>query len=217
MKEAVFPTLVAALTIGSIFTFFPMTPTKAMAEIKSLQEYPAGTAFAYLGGGCFWCVEAVFEEVDGVLDVVSGYAGGNTENPTYASISSGETGHAEVVRVAFDPTRASYEELLDIFWQTHNPTTMNRQGADIGTQYRSIVLYADDEQKATADAGKARWNDHYDKEVVTEIVPLTKFYAAEGYHQDYFARNPNAPYCTVVIKPKLKKLEKIQGTGSPTS
>jgi peptide-methionine (S)-S-oxide reductase len=169
-----------------------------------------GTAkHATFGGGCFWCVEAVFERMPGVRSVVSGYAGGRTPDPTYKSVCSGSTGHAEVVQIEFDPTKVSYDELLDLFWQAHDPTTLNRQGADVGTQYRSIILYHDDSQKAAAQRSKQKVAALLDQPVVTEIAPLTKFYAAEDYHQDYFRNNPNAPYCVAVIHPKLKKLGKV--------
>lgn len=164
-------------------------------------------ALATFGGGCFWCVEAVFEKLDGVQSVVSGYAGGRKDNPTYKEVCSGDTGHAEVVQIAFDPQKISYEKLLEIFWQAHDPTTLNRQGADAGTQYRSVVFYHNEEQKKAAEKSKeaAQWN--FTTPLVTEIAPLTKFYPAEDYHQDYFRNNPNAPYCAVVIRPKLEKLK----------
>ena len=158
---------------------------------------------AYLGGGCFWCMEAVFETVDGVKAVVSGYAGGKG-GANYHNLNS--TGHAEVVRIDYDPAVVSYQELLDLFWEAHDPTTMNRQGADQGTQYRSIILYTDGEQKAAAEKSRDAAQAAYHDPIVTQIVPLDEFYVAEEYHQDYFARNPDNQYCTFVIKPKLKKL-----------
>jgi peptide-methionine (S)-S-oxide reductase len=163
---------------------------------------------ATIGGGCFWCVEAVFQMRDGVVSVVSGYAGGNTPDPTYKEVCSGTTGHAEVVQVEFDPAKVTYAELLDLFWSAHDPTTPNRQGADSGTQYRSIILFHNDDQKQVAEKSKQQAAAQFENPIVTEIVPLTKFYPAEDYHQDYFDNNKNAPYCAVVIKPKLKKLEK---------
>jgi peptide-methionine (S)-S-oxide reductase len=166
---------------------------------------------AYLstfGGGCFWCLEAVFERIDGVKTVISGYAGGTKENPSYKEISSGATGHAEVVRIAYDPEVISYEGLLDVFWKAHNPTTLNRQGADEGTQYRSIILYHDASQKETAERSKAEISksDKFQNGIVTEIKALETFYAAEEYHQDYFKKNPSAAYCAFIIQPKLQKL-----------
>lgn len=163
---------------------------------------------ATFGGGCFWCTEAAFEQLDGVIDVVSGYAGGNAPNPTYEAVSSGSTGHAEVIQISYDPDRVSYAQLLDLLWQVHDPTTLNRQGADAGTQYRSIILYHNDQQRIVAEHSRAEAQKNFDSPIVTEIVPLKTFYKAEGYHQDYFAKNPNAPYCIFVIKPKLDKLEK---------
>lgn len=168
---------------------------------------PATTELATLGGGCFWCVEAVFEKLPGVKAVVSGYAGGQTENPNYREICQGDTGHAEVVQIEFDPARTSYEQLLKMFWEAHNPTLVNRQGADVGTQYRSIILYHNDAQRAAAEGSKEEAAAQFDRPVVTEILPLTKFFAAEDAHQDYFARNGQAPYCMAVIRPKLAKLK----------
>ena len=165
------------------------------------------TELATFGGGCFWCLEAVFERLDGVKSVTSGYAGGTKENPTYKEVCTGATGHAEVIQIEFDPQKISYEKLLEVFWEAHDPTTMNRQGADAGTQYRSVILYHNDAQKRAAEKSKelAQWR--FPRPIVTEIIPLTKFFKAEEYHQDYFRKNPNAPYCAVVISPKLEKLK----------
>ncbi len=172
---------------------------------KSESESEA-SALATFGGGCFWCVEAVFEQLDGVKSVTSGYAGGQRENPTYNQVCSGATGHAEVVQVEFDPAQISYEELLDVFWEAHNPTTLNRQGADAGTQYRSVILHHDEAQRAAAEQSKAGAAGKFTQPIVTEIAPLAVFYPAEASHQDYFQRNAGAPYCSVVIEPKLQKL-----------
>ncbi|HMU85126.1 MAG TPA: peptide-methionine (S)-S-oxide reductase MsrA [Leptospiraceae bacterium] len=161
---------------------------------------------ATVGGGCFWCLEAVFQRVNGVSKVVSGYAGGRTENPNYREVCGGNTGHAEVIQIEFDPATISYEKLLDVFWKCHDPTTLNRQGADTGTQYRSIILTHDENQKKLAIASRTAAEKNFDSPIVTEIVPLTKFYAAENYHQDYYNQNGHAPYCQVVIAPKLKKM-----------
>jgi peptide-methionine (S)-S-oxide reductase len=166
----------------------------------------SGEEKAVFGGGCFWCVEAVFERLDGVKSVESGYAGGSAVNPTYQQVCSGTTGHAEVVRIAFDPAKVSYRELVDLFWKAHDPTTPNRQGADEGAQYRSIILCADEAQRAEAEASKAAAQGEFKDPIVTEIAPLGPFYSAEEHHQDYFSRNTNAPYCQAVIEPKLKKL-----------
>ena len=167
---------------------------------------------ATFGAGCFWCVEAVFEQLDGVIDVRSGYTGGTTENPTYEDICTGKTGHAEVIQIDFDPSLISYENLLDIFWKSHDPTTLNRQGADTGTQYRSAIFYHTEKQKETADNSKenVEKSDLYFDSIITEITLLTKFYVAENDHQDYYRINQNAPYCQLVIKPKLDKLFKTE-------
>lgn len=163
---------------------------------------------ATLGGGCFWCLEAVFERIDGVKSVTSGYAGGTVANPTYKQVCTGTTGHAEVVQIEYDPKIVTYEQLLDVFWECHDSTTLNRQGADAGTQYRSVIFYHDDKQKDLAEKSKATLSSSgtYSDPIVTEISPLKGFYKAEDYHQGYFDNNQSAPYCTFVIRPKLKKL-----------
>jgi peptide-methionine (S)-S-oxide reductase len=165
---------------------------------------------ATLGGGCFWCVEAVFQDVNGVQQVVSGYAGGTVDNPTYQQVCSGTTGHAEVVQITFDPAIISFADILYIFWRIHDPTTLNRQGADVGTQYRSAIFYHNDEQKAIAEKSKQKADTSglWPNAIVTEILPLTHFYEAEGYHQNYYRLNPNQPYCRMVIDPKVKKFKK---------
>ena len=165
---------------------------------------------ADLGGGCFWCMEAVFERLPGVLAVTSGFAGGTTENPTYQEVCSETTGHAEVTEVKFDPARISYGRLLEVFWQAHDPTTLNRQGADEGTSYRSIILYRNEQQKQIAEKSRTDAQKNFRDPIVTEIVPLKKFYPAEDYHQQYYDNNSNAGYCRIVIAPKLEKLEKHQ-------
>ena len=162
---------------------------------------------ATLGGGCFWCMEAVYERLPGVLSVTSGFAGGHTMNPTYHDVCGGDTGHAEVTQIMFDPAKISYAKLLEVFWQAHDPTTLNRQGADEGTQYRSIILYHDEKQKLIAEKSKLAAQQDSSKPIVTEIVPFTKFYPAEDYHQGYYDANSKQPYCQVVITPKLEKLE----------
>jgi len=163
---------------------------------------------AVFGAGCFWCIEAVFQRLEGVSDVESGYIGGSSENPTYREISSGLTGHAEVIRFSYDEDLITFDELLEIFWTTHDPTTLNRQGADKGTQYRSTIFYHDEEQKAKAISSKENvatkiWNDP----IVTEITEATTFYTAEVYHQNYFNSHKSAPYCSIVINPKVAKLK----------
>ena len=166
------------------------------------------TELATFGGGCFWCIEAVFERLDSVKSVTSGYAGGKTENPTYAEVCSGATGHAEVAQIEYDPGRVTFEQLLDIFWEAHDPTTLNRQGADSGTQYRSAIFYHSEAQKTAALKSRKAAQAAFKNPIVTEIVPLGKFYKAENYHQDYFRNNSRAPYCQIVIRPKLEKLQK---------
>jgi peptide-methionine (S)-S-oxide reductase len=170
------------------------------------------TETATLGGGCFWCVEAAYEGLEGIQSVVSGYAGGAKQNPTYREVCDGNTGHAEVVQITYDPAVLSYAGVLDRFWLVHDPTTLNRQGADVGTQYRSIILYESEDQRAIAERSLAEAQKEFASKIVTEIKPLKKFYQAEEYHQDYFARNPDAAYCTFVIKPKLEKLKKQEGS-----
>lgn len=165
------------------------------------------TEIADLGGGCFWCMEAVFERLPGVISVTSGFAGGHTENPTYEQVCSETTGHAEVTQIVFDPAKISYAKLLDVFWQAHDPTTLNRQGADVGTSYRSIILYRDKKQELIAEKSKLAAQADFRNPIVTEIMPLKKFYKAENYHQLYYDNNTEAGYCQVVIKPKLEKLE----------
>ena len=165
---------------------------------------------ATFGTGCFWCTEAVFLEVKGVHRVVSGYAGGYTKNPTYQQICTGTTGHAEVIQLAFDPAVISFEDLLQVFWRTHDPTTLNRQGADVGTQYRSVIFYHDEQQRISAEKSKQETDasDLWQNPIVTEIAPYDSFYVAEGYHQEFYQRNPHQPYCFVVIDPKMKKFRK---------
>ena len=168
---------------------------------------PMKTETATLGGGCFWCVEAVYERLPGIISVVSGYAGGQTENPTYEEIGTGKTGHAEVVQIKYDPAKISYEKIIDLFWEAHDPTTLNRQGADTGPQYRSIILTENADQMRIANESKTRAQTKSKSPIVTEIVPLTKFYPAEDYHQDFYRENPMHPYNQAVIRPKLKKLD----------
>jgi peptide-methionine (S)-S-oxide reductase len=207
MKQTIYLLLAAgALTFAAT-----AQPTNSMTTNK--------TEIADLGGGCFWCMEAVFERLPGVISVTSGFAGGTTENPTYQEVCTETTGHAEVTQIVFDPAKISYDKLLDVFWQAHDPTTLNRQGADVGTSYRSIILYRNEKQKLEAEKSKIAAQQNFKNPIVTEIVPLKKFYKAEDYHQEYYDNNSNAPYCQVVIAPKLEKLEKekvIQETPQTT-
>lgn len=161
---------------------------------------------ATFGAGCFWCTEAVFQRLPGVVSVMPGYAGGTKPNPTYEEVCTGTTGHAEVAQITYDPSKISYEKLLEMFWESHDPTTLNRQGADVGAQYRSVIFYHDEKQKLAAERSKREAQKDFHDPIVTETQPLDHFYQAENYHQDYFNNNPNAPYCIFVIKPKLKKL-----------
>lgn len=166
------------------------------------------TEQATLGGGCFWCTEAVFNRITGVESVISGYCGGAVPSPTYEAICQGNTGHAEVIQITFDPAQVTFDDLLDVFFATHDPTTLNQQGADRGTQYRSVIFYHDDAQRIIAEEKIAQWNAaaEYPDPIVTEVTELPEFFAAENYHQDYFARNPHQPYCSFVIVPKVQKL-----------
>jgi len=168
------------------------------------------TEIAVFGGGCFWCTEAVFEQLDGVTSVLPGFAGGTVKNPTYRQVCTGKTGHAEVVRVEYDPSRVAYRDLLTVFFATHDPTSLNRQGADVGTEYRSAIFYTTEDQKRQAEAFIAEVNgsDSRGNSIVTEVTPLDAFYEAEDYHREYFRNNASLPYCQFVIAPKLTKLHK---------
>ena len=178
--------------------------------ILSNQSIMAQTETATLGGGCFWCVEAVYQRVEGVLSVKPGYAGGHVKNPTYKEICTGQTGHAEVAQIEFDPAQVTYEQILNVFWQAHDPTTLNRQGNDTGPQYRSVIFYHSDEQKQVAEKSKngADESNYWPDPIVTQITLLDNYSDAEDYHHNYYNDNPNQPYCIFVIKPKLDKLEK---------
>lgn len=166
---------------------------------------------ATFGTGCFWCTEAIFQGLDGVLKVTSGYSGGHVDNPTYKEVCEGTTGHAEVIQIVYDATKITFDELLEAFWQSHDPTTLNRQGNDVGPQYRSVIFYHDDEQRKKAESYKAELDKSkaFDNPIVTEISPFTKFYVAENYHQDYYNNNGSQPYCYYVIRPKLEKFNKV--------
>ena len=164
---------------------------------------------AIFGGGCFWCLEAAFEIVDGIIDVESGYANGHKENPTYKEVCTDTTGYAEVVKITYDESKISYKELLDIFFKIHDPTTLNRQGADFGSQYRSIIIYLDESQKKEALEYINQLSKSLDRKIVTKVEPLKNYYKAEEYHQDYFRKNPNHPYCLAVALPKVEKVKQI--------
>lgn len=185
----------------------PIYTMKKMDSVSTSKIYDTAT----FGAGCFWCVEAIFQQLDGVVSVVSGYSGGKIANPTYREVCSGLTGHAEVCQIVFNPEEISFDELLKAFWGSHDPTTLNRQGADQGTQYRSVIFYHNENQRLMAEKYKSALNSEkaFDKPVVTEISQFTVFYQAEDYHQDYYNQNVDAPYCTFVIAPKLEKFRKV--------
>jgi peptide-methionine (S)-S-oxide reductase len=199
MKKTLF--LIAASVLAAMFCItIPMNADP--------QTNAPGTKLetATFGGGCFWCAEAVFQRIPGVKSVTSGFAGGTTPNPSYEDVCTGTTGHAEVIQLQFDPAVISYHQLLEVFWEAHDPTTLNRQGNDRGTQYRSIILYSDEGQKIAAEKSKAEAAKHHSRPIVTQIVPLTQFYPAEKYHQNYYNEHTGQSYCQFVIGPKLRKL-----------
>jgi peptide-methionine (S)-S-oxide reductase len=200
-------------SIFGIFIFFACNTEKRYKGMStSLIHSFEKTDTATFGTGCFWCTEAIFEQLNGVLSATSGYTGGQAPNPTYKEVVSGQTGHAECVQVVYEPGKISFDDLLEVFFQVHDPTSLNRQGADIGTQYRSAIFYADVHQKEKSEYYIAELNKSgaYNKPIVTEIASLTKFYPAEDYHQEYYENNKSTnPYCSVVIRPKLEKFEKV--------
>ncbi len=203
--------ILAMATVAAVFMLaFAFSGDEAPAEEvdEDMIEIPDNAQEAIFASGCFWCTEAVYERIDGVLKVQSGYIGGDVPNPTYEQVCTGRTGHAEAIRVTFDPDKVSYEQLVRLFFASHDPTTLNRQGADVGTQYRSAIFTLNAQQEEIARRVEKELNasGEYAKPIVTEITPATKFYPAETYHQNYFDRNTGAPYCQVVIAPKLKKL-----------
>jgi peptide-methionine (S)-S-oxide reductase len=177
-------------------------------SFSTMHAAEPSTQSIVLGGGCFWCTEAAYKLLPGVVHITSGYAGGTTPNPTYEQVCGHGTGHAEVIKIDYDPAKVSLDELFDYFWAVHNPTQVGGQGNDEGPQYRSIILYADEAQKAAAEKSRAKAAETFRDPITTEIVPLTKFWPAEDYHQDYFAKHPNQGYCSVVIAPKIRKLKK---------
>lgn len=185
-------------------------PTQKVMDMSEKEITSVKTDTATFGAGCFWCVEAVFQELDGVMSVSSGYMGGAVKNPTYKEVCTGQTGHAEVARIIYDPAKISFADLLEVFWKTHDPTTLNRQGADVGTQYRSVVFYHSEEQKTEAESYKKKLDESgaWDKPLVTEISPVEIFYEAEDYHQNYYTQNGDASYCQFVIRPKMDKFRK---------
>lgn len=203
MKTRVLTLVATTLVVLAVISQSADKPKSMPAE-----KLAPGLERAVVGGGCFWCVEAVFERLDGVKDVVSGYAGGHTENPTYEQVCTHTTGHAEVVLIDFDPKKITYEKILNVFWHAHDPTTLNRQGNDVGDSYRSIILYTSAAQQAAAVKSKAEEQKNWKSPIVTQIEPLKVFYAAEVSHQDYYRINGNKnPYCQAVVRPKVEKLE----------
>jgi peptide-methionine (S)-S-oxide reductase len=204
MKELIIYIIVFAVTLSTI------TAKSQSALIEKGQDMD-NLELVTFGAGCFWCVEAVYQRLDGVEKVVSGYTGGDVENPSYEAVCNGTTGHAEVCQIYYDPKVISFDELLEVFWKTHDPTTLNRQGADVGTQYRSVVFYHNEEQRRLTEEYKSKLDkaEIYDDPIVTEISPITEFYAAEDYHQNYYNNNSSQPYCSYVITPKLEKFNKV--------
>jgi peptide-methionine (S)-S-oxide reductase len=208
--------IAAVIALGSLaFVLLFMQRPDAEQATRQKQNSPAKAVPEHLetatfGSGCFWCTEAVFEQLKGVHSVVSGYSGGHVPNATYKQVCEGNTGHAEVVQVKFDPKVVTFADLLEVFWQTHDPTTKNRQGPDEGTQYRSVIFYHDDNQRKLAKEYKDKLDQAgaFDRPIVTEIAPFVEFIEAEKYHQDYFANNPNQPYCKAMVRPKIDKLKK---------
>ncbi|MEX1161475.1 MAG: peptide-methionine (S)-S-oxide reductase MsrA [Balneolaceae bacterium] len=195
--------MLKSFIITGLFFSFSSFSLLAQQTEKKLEE-------ATFGAGCFWCVEAIYELVEGIEYVESGYSGGHVENPSYKEVTGGKTGHAEVARIRFNPDVISYKELLEVLWHTHNPTTLNRQGNDVGPQYRSVIFYHNDEQKIIAEESLKRTDESglWDDPIVTKIQPLENYYVAENYHQNYFENNPNAGYCSIVIAPKVSKFKK---------
>lgn len=212
MKRNIYLSLIIFLT--GIF-IQGCTETKSINKESGIEKMNSADNLniekATFGGGCFWCTEAIYERVDGVSNVISGYAGGHKKNPTYKEVCDGTTGHAEVIQISYESEKINYDELLEIFFKTHDPTTLNRQGADVGTQYRSVIFYHNKEQKERAEYFKSELDKSgaWDNPIVTEISPLTEFYPAEDYHQDYYENNPSQGYCAFVIGPKVEKFEKV--------
>jgi peptide-methionine (S)-S-oxide reductase len=198
--KSLFKSLKNSFLLIILFSLFTFSQEPSMNQ----------TELATLGGGCFWCVEAVYQRVDGVLSVKPGYAGGHIDNPSYRDVCSGKTGHAEVAKIEFDPDQISYQQILNVFWQAHDPTTLNKQGADVGTQYRSVIFYHSEEQKTLAENSKteADQSEYWPNAIVTEITKINNYSDAEDNHDNYYRDNPYQPYCQFVIKPKLDKLEK---------
>ena len=210
MRHSIIVTSLIFLIIGNSCAQKSKT-IKDKNMTKETTADKSGLQLATFGSGCFWCTEAIFQNVEGVEKVESGYSGGSVKNPTYKEVCSGLTGHAEVTQLTYDPKKVSYDELLEVFWKTHDPTTLNKQGADTGTQYRSAIFYHNDDQRKLAESYKTKLDNSgaFDRPIVTEITPFSVFYKAEDYHQNYFNLNGNAPYCSYVIQPKIEKFKKV--------
>ncbi|MDB5201257.1 MAG: Peptide methionine sulfoxide reductase msrA [Ferruginibacter sp.] len=204
-----FPKFLKAFLL--LFLMAGSISTQAKNKLFMAEQINDTTVIATFGTGCFWCTEAIFQQVEGVKSVTSGYSGGETENPDYKSVCTGTTGHAECLNIVYDPKLISFDELLEIFWQTHDPTTLNRQGNDVGTQYRSVIFYHNDEQKALAEKYKTALDKSgaFNGKIVTTLEPYTKFYPAEDYHQNYYEMNGAEPYCQIVVRPKVEKFQKV--------
>jgi peptide-methionine (S)-S-oxide reductase len=203
---------IIGVLLGRVFIMSKSDETRSQpVPVGETIEPMDGLQKATFGAGCFWCTEAVFQQLKGVRSVVSGYSGGQVQNPTYEQVCSGRTGHAEVIQITYNPEVISYPELLEVFWQTHDPTTLNRQGHDAGTQYRSVIFYHDESQRELAEQYKEQLDKAgaFNAPIVTEITPFSEFYQAENYHQNYYLENGRQPYCTAVIRPKLEKFRKV--------
>jgi peptide-methionine (S)-S-oxide reductase len=206
-------TIMLTTLLVSVISLVSCNPSSSQNSVMTSETIPAGikTDTATFGTGCFWCTEALFQELKGVLKVTSGYSGGTVKNPSYEAVCTGTTGHAECLQIIFDPKVISFDELLEVFWEAHDPTTLNRQGNDVGTQYRSVIFFHNDEQKKKSEEYKVKLDKSgaFNNPIVTEISPFTRFYAAEDYHQDYYRLHGSQPYCTFVIRPKVEKFEKV--------
>jgi peptide-methionine (S)-S-oxide reductase len=203
--------IISFLLLATIASCSKAQPKKDRSKIMASSKSNESLQIATFGNGCFWCTEAIFQNVEGVEKVESGYMGGKVKNPSYKEVCTGTTGHAEVLQVSYDPAVITYDELLEVFWKTHDPTTLNRQGNDVGTQYRSVVFYHNDDQRKLAEEYKKKLTEEkvFDDPIVTEITPAAVFYKAEDYHQNYYNLNGSAPYCAYVIQPKVEKFKKV--------
>lgn len=203
--------LLSITTFLSLVSCAQKSKTTNTQHMTETHQSTNNTDTATFGTGCFWCTEAIFQQLKGVIKVTSGYSGGSVENPTYKQVCTGSTGHAECLNIVYEPAVISFDELLEVFWQTHDPTTLNRQGNDIGTQYRSVIFYHNEQQKTTAEKYRNELDKSgaYPDPIVTSFEPFVKFYPAEDYHQDYFNINGDVPYCQLVVRPKVEKFEKV--------